>query len=648
MRAINLTSHACETRFAAESLLCLKLLVPALAVLSLAVVASAQSSQSRFSWPSPIHEVRVERSVLVPMRDGVKLSTDLYFPDRSTDKLPVILVRTPYNKNLWRGSGAPIYGWSQGDSPAYKFAGQGYVVAVQDVRGRFESEGNYTISTPDAEDGYDATEWISSQAWSNGKVGTYGCSYVGDVQVMQARLRNPHLAAMIPQAAGSSIPRRAFGVENGGAIELAAAFGWFTAEGSKLFLRPPAGAGADFWAKWGDRFYPGPNSPKLDFRKLWNTLPLADMLKNAGVPDTDFPSVLTHGPDDDWWVQRGYLVESDRFDTPALQVNSWYDFGVGETLYQFNLMRKNAVSSRGSDNQFIIISPTSHCRSELATAETIVGERNVGNAQLDFPGIYLRWFDYWLKGKDSDVTKMPKLQIYVMGKNEWRGEQEWPLARTRFTDYYLHSNGRANSRSGDGSLSPQAPAEEPADKYTYDPATPVPSHGGPVCCTMTDEAPEGSFDQSDVEARSDVLVFTTPALTTGVEITGPIKATLYVSSSARDTDFTAKLIDVYPNGKAYNVQEGILRARYREGWNKKVWMKDGEVYEVSIDMEATSNYFGPGHRIRLEVSSSNFPRFDRNLNTGGNNYDETKWVVANNKIHHSSKYPSHLILPVIP
>ena len=246
MRAITLTRFACKTQIMSGSSLHSKFLLPTFVMLSLALGSFAQSSQSRFSWPSPIHKVRVERSVMVPMRDGVKLSTDLYFPNGPTDELPVILIRTPYNKNLWRGSGAPIYGWSQGDSPAYKFAGQGYVTAVQDVRGRFESEGDYTISTPDAEDGYDASEWIASQSWSNGKVGTYGCSYVGDVQVMQARLRNPHLAAMIPQAAGSSIPRRAFGVENGGAIELAAAFGWFTAEGSKLFLRPPAGAGADF------------------------------------------------------------------------------------------------------------------------------------------------------------------------------------------------------------------------------------------------------------------------------------------------------------------------------------------------------------------------------------------------------------------
>ncbi len=600
-----------------------------------------QAPELRFPAPEPKYQVRVERSVMVPMRDGVKLSTDLYFPEGAGEKLPVILIRTPYNKNL-------VYKRKWGKGP-YMFAEQGYIVAVQDTRGRFESEGEYTISTPDVEDGFDATQWVATQPWSTGKVGTYGCSYLGDVQVMQAKARNPHLAAMIPQAAGSSIPHRGFGVVNGGAIEMAASLGWFRGNGSKVFLRPPPGAGSDFYAQWGKYFNPAPtNLPEINFRKLWRTLPLIDMLKKAGAPPTDFDEIVTHTPADSWWLARGYLVETDQFDTPSLQVNSWYDFGVGETLYQFNLMRRNAVSARGKESQFIIVSPTAHCRSETATEHTVVGKMNVGDAQLDYWGIYLRWFDYWLKGIQNRVTDMPKVQIYVMGRNEWRGENEWPLARTQFTKFYLHSDGRANSRFGTGTLSTTEPAQEPPDHYTYDPASPVPSVGGPVCCTGTPDAPAGAFDQSEVETRHDVLVFTTPPLKEGMEVTGPIQAVFYVSSSARDTDFTAKLVDVHPDGKAYNIQEGILRARYREGWNKKVWMEPGEVYEVRVSLHATSNYFKPGHRIRLEVSSSNFPRFDRNLNTGGNNYDETEWVVAENTIHHSSKYPSHIILPVIP
>ena len=306
------------------------------------------------------------------------------------------------------------------------------------------------------------------------------------------------------------------------------------------------------------------------------------------------------------------------------------------------------MTPRGRDNQFIVVSPTSHCESENATDHTVVGERDLGDAQFDYWGLYLRWYDHWLKGADNDVTRMPKLQIYVMGDNKWRGENEWPLARTQFTNYYLHSKGKANSAYGDGALSKQGPAQESADNFTYDPGDPVPSRGGPVCCTGTPDSPEGSFDQSEVEAREDVLVYTTPILDKGVEVTGPLQAVLFASSTARDTDFTVKLVDVYPDGSSYNIQEGILRARYREGWSQKVWMEPEKIYEFKVYMEATSNYFGQGHRIRVEISSSNFPRFDRNLNTGGNNYDETKWVTAKNTIQHSRQYPSHIILPVIP
>jgi uncharacterized protein len=598
----------------------------------------AQQPTEGFSLPSPKYKVRLTQSSWVAMRDGVRLSTDFYFPEGAGDTLPVVLIRTPYNKNSYRHD----------DSAAYFFAGQGYVVATQDTRGRFESEGNYTISTPDTEDGYDSIEWLAAQPWSTGKVGTYGCSYLGDVQIMAARSRPPHFTAMIPQAAGSSVPSRGFGAINGGAVELASTVGWMWRNGSKIFLHPPPGAPDDFWARFGNYFRLSPELPRPDYPKMWATLPVIDIFKQAGIPSTDWESVLKHGPGDRWWLERGYLQETDRFETPSLQINSWYDFGVEETLYQFVLMRDNAVSARARDNQFIVISPTSHCRFESATENTVVGARSLGDARLDFWSLYLRWFDYWLKGVDNGVTKMPKLQIYIMGKNEWRGENEWPLKRTRFTNYYFHSAGRANSRFGDGTLNTQEPDEDSVDAYTYDPGSPVPSRGGPLCCMGTTDAPEGSFDQREVEARNDVLVYTTPPLEKGVEVTGPIQSILYVSSDAKDTDFTAKLVDVYPDGVAYNVQEGILRSRYRHGWDKKIWMKPDEVSEVKLEMEATSNYFGPGHRIRMEISSSNFPRFDRNLNTGGNNYDETRWVVAHNKVYHSRRYASHIVLPVVP
>jgi putative CocE/NonD family hydrolase len=593
-------------------------------VVSMSALSWAQTAP-RYSWPEPKYKVRVEENVKIPARDGIKLSSDLYFPVDAGPKLPVILIRTPYNK-------AP---YLKPNSAARAFAGQGYVVAVQDTRGRYTSEGDFTAFAGDVTDGYDTTDWLSKQSWSNSKIGTYGCSYVGDVQILQAQLRHPNLTAMIPQAAGSSIGAAGdryyyFGARKAGNLDFASGLGWFSNEGNK------------------DRSKPAPKIPDSELRKVWGTLPLLGMSARAGAAPSDWDDIVSRELNDPWWDQFGYLKGKERFNVPALHIGSWYDFGVAEVLLEFNMLRTNAESALARDNQFIVISPTNHCQSETGTTEhTVVGGRDLGDARFGFYALYLEWFDHWLKGADNRVTKRPKVMLYVMGKNAWRGENEWPIARTKYTRYYLHSDGHANSRSGSGTLSTAPPKQETPDRYTYDPGNPVPSRGGPICCTGDPHA-DGSYDQSEVESRPDVLVYTTPALEQGVEVTGPLKVVLHAASSAKDTDFSAKLVDVYPDGKAYNVQEGILRARFREGFTKKVWMKSGEVYEIPIDLEATSNYFGPGHRIRIEVSSSNFPRFDRNLNTGGKNYDETKWVTAENQVHHSAAHASYILLPVIP
>ncbi len=595
----------------------------------------SRSTPGPYEKPSPRYEVEISENVWVPLRDGIRLSTDLHIPKGAGDRMPVIMIRTPYDKREHR----------RPTSAAQMFAGQGYVVAVQDVRGKFESEGDYTISKDDVADGSDATSWLAKQPWSNGKVGTYGCSYLGDTQVMQARLRNPHHTAMLPQAAGSSMHYRYFGTMDGGVIELAGGLGWFRGSGSKRYLKYPI----DMPPLVRRYFEIGPVVPPVaDYRAVWNSLPVIDMMKRADGPPTDFEEFVSHPPGDPWWNQFGYIKPDDRFDVPSLQVNSWYDFGVAETLQQFNQFRTNAGSARARENQFITISPTEHCRSEAATERTQVGQRDLGDARFPYWDLYVQWFDYWLKGIENGVTKMPKVRIYVMGRNVWRDEHEWPLARTKYVRYYLHSGGRANSRFGDGVLNPDMPADEPSDTFTYDPGAPVPSVGGPGCCTGTSEAPSGAFDQAEVEQRHDVLVYSTPALERGLELTGPLEAVLFVSSSARDTDFTAKLVDVYPDGKAFNIQESVLRARYREGFTREVWMEPSGVYRIRIDLKATSNYFGPGHRVRLEISSSSFPRYDRNLNTGGRNYDETSWMVAGNTVHHSSGRASYVTFPVIP
>jgi putative CocE/NonD family hydrolase len=596
--------------------------------------------------PKARYEVRLDRSIMVPMRDGVKLSTDLHFPVGATGKLPVVLMRTPYDKNPYQGRPGTF---------AAIFAGQGYVVAVQDTRGRFESEGKFVVQGGDQDDGYDTVEWLAAQPWSNGKVGTYGCSYGGDTQIMMARARPPHLAAQIPQAAGSSVGPvggryHNFGTFFGGAWELAAAAGWFWGNGTRHYYRPPPHMTREEYLQAVRYYRTDRTLPEFDMAKwIWH-LPTRDILRAAGAPASDYEDLIAMGLTDPWWDQFGYMRDGDQFDVPALHINSWYDFGAQDTFVEFNGYRTGAVSATARDNQFVIISPVTHCRSEGVSEKTMVGQVDFGDARFDFWGTYLKWYDRWLKGEANDVTAMPKVQIFVMGENRWRAEKEWPLARTQWTPYYLHSGGRANSRDGDGALSPVMPKTQPADRFIFDPANPVWTVGGSVCaaCARGQRVFDGPADQREVEIRSDVLVYTTEKLTTRTEVTGPLKVVLYVSSSAKDTDFTAKLVDVHPDGTAYNIQEGIHRMRYREGYHKKVWMEPDQVYKVEIDLEATSIVFKPGHRIRVQVSSSNFPRWDRNLGTGGNNYDETTWVVARNAVHHSAKYPSHILLPVIP
>ncbi|PYV91484.1 MAG: acylase [Acidobacteria bacterium] len=596
-----------------------------------------QNAKPKYPLPDPKYKVRLEPSHMVPMRDGVRLSTDLYFPEGASGRLPVILIRTPYNKN----------GYRRDKSSTYIFAGQGYIVAVQDVRARYESEGReYIVSAADTQDGSDAIDWLAAQPWSSGKVGTFGCSYSGENQMDTAKLKNPHLRAMIPQAGGGAY--RFAGLIQGGVIELAGASGWFIRNGSKIRPALPVDVPPDQFVLAARYFNLAPVVPEIDFRTLWRTLPTINMVKSTGVPPTDWEGFISHGPADSWWDQFGYVKDSHHFDVPALYVDSWYDYGPADTLGLLNLLKRNSDSARARENQFAIIAPVTHCQYDKCYEQTIVGKRDLGDTQFDFYGTYIGWFDFWLKGIDNGITRRPKIQLYVMGKNQWRGEEEWPLVGTQFTKYYLHSDGKANSRFGTGLLSAAAPTEETSDHYTYDPQSPVPTIGGPDLGGGAADLTVGGQDQSDVETRQDVLVYTTPALEHGLEVTGPLQVVLYVSSSVDDTDFTAKLVDVYPDGKAYNIHEGILRARYREGYDKNVLMKKGETYEVKIDLQATSNYFGPGHRIRLEVASSNFPRFERNLNTGGNNYDETQWKVAENVVHHSKNHGSYLLLPVIP
>jgi putative CocE/NonD family hydrolase len=352
-------------------------------------------------------------------------------------------------------------------------------------------------------------------------------------------------------------------------------------------------------------------------------------------------------PNDPAWYRGGLYHDDMPFDVPALWMMSWYDVSVGPNLALYNHARK-AASTEVGRQQYAVIAPTLHCAYTRATEETVVGERNVGDARLDYESLTYGWFDRFLKGQENGLLDtLPRVRYYTMGANLWQSSDTWPPAGAMTRTYFLSSGGRANTLAGDGALVLEPPRTDRPDTFSYDPMNPVPSYGGNVCCTGN-AVRGGALDQSEMERRPDILVYSSEPLAEGVEVTGPVEVTLYVSSDARDTDFTVKLIDVDAEGRAYNLDETIQRVRYREGYDREVWMQPGEVYEVKLGPLNTSNFFAAGHRIRIEVSSSNFPRFDRNLNTGGRNYDETQGVVAHNAVHHSRQHPSQIKLTVVP
>jgi uncharacterized protein len=359
-------------------------------------------------------------------------------------------------------------------------------------------------------------------------------------------------------------------------------------------------------------------------------------------------AMIKRPPNDPAWYRGGLWHDDQKIDIPGFWFMSWYDVSIGPNLAAYNHVRKTA-RAEVANRQYAVIAPTLHCAYKRATEETIVGERNIGDARLKYDDLTYGWFDHFLKGEDSSKTigTWPKVRYYTMGSNKWQSSETWPPEGARPMSLFLASAGKANTLNGDGVLAAAAPAQDQPDTFIYDPSNPVTSYGGNVCCTGN-AVSGGAFDQRKMEARADVLVYSTEPLKEGVEVSGPIDVTLYVSSDAKDTDFTVKVIDVGPDGVAYNLDETIQRMRYREGYEKPlVWMAAGQVYKVALTGMVTSNYFAPGHRIRIEVSSSNFPRFDRNLNTGGNNYDEAKGVVAHNTVHHGAAHPSQVTLSVV-
>jgi uncharacterized protein len=600
----------------------------------------------------------IDRKVMVPMRDGKRMQADIYRPRDESKKYPIIFSRTPYNFNYWDVElGAP-----RDMSNELNAVKRGYIYIEMNERGRFFSEGDYDILGPPLTDSDDEFDWMSAQPWGTGKVGLIGCSSTAEWQINVASRGNKALTTFIPESFGDGVGRVAPYYEQGnwfrgGAMQMRFSSwlygsGIFSVDGRPNF---PSSTPQPALVTAAKSYDMAARPPAIDWDKAYLHLPVKDVLSAAGAPRSIYDSPTPSGekpmaertPNDPAWYKGGLWNDSMKIDIPGLWIMTWYDNSVAPNLAAYNFVRSHA-SPAIADEQYAVIAPVPHCSYKRAQEQTIVGERDMGDARLDYDALTWGWFDHFLKGEDNGLlAKTPKVQYYTMGLNKWQSSDTWPPAGAKPLTFYLAGAGRANSLTGDGALLTAAPATDAADRFVYDPKNPVPTPGGSSYGVGADHR-AGSFDQRAIEARNDVLVYTTEPLKEGLEVTGPVDVTLYLSSDAKDTDFTVKLIDVEPNGTAWSIDDNIQRVRYREGYDKPpVWMEKDKVYKVTFQPMQTSNWFAPGHLLRIEVSSSNFPLYDRNLNTGGNNYDESQPVVAHNAVHHSAQYPSSITLSVV-
>jgi len=547
------------------------------------------------------------------MRDGVTLRADIYRP-KAEGKFPVLLVRTPYDKN-----GEVEFG--------LKAAARGYVVIAQDVRGRYTSDGDWYPFKFESQDGYDTVEWAAALPYSNGKVGMFGGSYVGATQFLAAIAGPPHLSGICPNYTASNYHDG--WTYQGGAFEQWFNESWTTGLAENTMNRRVNSSGdALAWTQ----------------TLPLNSYPVLGAPSAAGLAPY-FTDWLAHPSYDDYWKQWSIEDHYAQIQVPVFSMGAWYDIFLGGTLRNYARLKTEAGTEAARRGQRLMIYVGGHAG---GWEKQKVGAVDFGTKlPFDLDEAMLRWYDFLLKGIANGVDREKPVRIFVMGQNEWRDEDDWPVPSAKTTRYYLHATKAANGLEGAGTLSTVAPAEEKPDQYVYDPSDAVPTIGGPLCCgpLPTGIGPE---DQRPAEARNDVLVFTTSAFSQSMAVTGPVSLDLYVSSSAVDTDFTGKLVDVWPNGFAQNLTEGILRLRYRGSQEKPELANPGDVCHITVDLWATSNVLLPGHKLRLEVSSSNFPRFDRNLNTGEEQARGTRMVKATNVIYHDKSRPSALLVSIAP
>lgn len=554
-------------------------------------------------------EVLVERNVSMVTRDGVALRADIFRPNRD-GKFPVIVERIPYDKR------SETFGpW---------VASRGYVFIVQDTRGRFASEGEWYPLRHERNDGYDTIEWAAALPYSNGKVGMYGMSYSAATQLAAATAAPPHLVCIMPIAMGSNIDEQ--WVYVGGAFSQALNQGWTSAVSiNSLERRVSRSAQPSHW----------------DMKRPLSSYPILELGTSAGLADY-YHDWLEHPDYDAYWKELSFAERFDKVTVPALHVGAWYDYFQQGSIECYLGIKQRGGSAAARRGQRLVMMVGGHAGPGPKVGEVDFGAGSV----VDFWALALRWYDYTLKGIDNGMAKENPVRVFVMGSDQWLEASDWPIAGAQTTRYYLHSDGRANSAAGDGRLSIETPRREPPDHFTYDPNDPVPTIGGPAFGDV--HLKPGPYNQAEVERRSDVLVYSTIPLARDTKVIGAVHLELQVSSSAVDTDFTGKLVDVAPDGTAINLTEGILRARYRAGRGKAVLMQPGEIYPLTVDLGSTAFVFRAGHRIRVEVSSSNFPRFDRNLNTGaGLASHSMESRKADNTIYHDSVHASTLVVHVL-
>jgi putative CocE/NonD family hydrolase len=573
----------------------------------------------------PLETIRLEINVPIRMRDGAILYADVWRPDRP-GKFPTILTRTPYNKNLQFPTRA-------GYMNPQRIARAGYAVVIQDVRGTGDSEGNAFFWKQEIEDGYDAVEGVAALPWCDGNIGMYGFSYFGYTQLAAAVAHPRHLKAICPGMT-LYIPRSFPYSLKGDTFKLQVHLSWCLGQTlGKLMRRslPPQEMMANL-----KRIIAFTDAVKEQVKILpIKDVPAAKLVDEFGMMPA-FLDVATHN-DEVYWNQAAEALNMDEIDVPVFNFAGWYDTEMTPGVLANYCKLEERKGARVAANR-LLIGPWIHSGEMM----NIVGQVDFGLASSgmleDVTGQHLRWFDRWLKGKENGVEKDAPVRIFVMGANVWRNEGEWPLARTKYRKFYLHSGGQANTRDGNGALGTTLPGDEPPDSFLYDPRNPAPSN----------EMGMGAFDQRAVESRSDVLVYSTPVLEKDIEVTGPVKLKIFAATTAVDTDFTGKLVDVWPDGPAFNVAEGIMRARFRRSADNPELLRPEEVYEYEVDLGGTSIVFKAGHRIRLEVSSSNFPKWGRNLNNGENPGTSAEPKIAAQTVYHDHQRASYILLPVIP